>query len=128
MKYLQFTTEKPVRCIILPELIFYSRFTLELFFEFGDCFYSYSESLCPCHLHLRLCLYKKKWKKYKRKIFILISGCLSRSSLGSGDEDDDIFLGKKRQKRGILPKQATSIMRSWLFQHLVVRILTAVML
>lgn len=26
----------------------------------------------------------------------------------------------KRQKRGILPKQATSVMRAWLFQHLVV--------
>lgn len=29
--------------------------------------------------------------------------------------------GSKRQKRGILPKQATSVMRAWLFQHLVVR-------
>lgn len=28
----------------------------------------------------------------------------------------------KRQKRGILPKQATSVMRAWLFQHLVVNI------
>lgn len=27
---------------------------------------------------------------------------------------------KGRQKRGVLPKQATSIMRTWLFQHLVV--------
>lgn len=27
---------------------------------------------------------------------------------------------KGRQKRGVLPKQATSIMRAWLFQHLVV--------
>lgn len=27
----------------------------------------------------------------------------------------------KRQKRGILPKHATSVMRAWLFQHLVVR-------
>lgn len=31
--------------------------------------------------------------------------------------------GSKRQKRGILPKQATSVMRAWLFQHLVVRFL-----
>lgn len=30
--------------------------------------------------------------------------------------------GSKRQKRGILPKQATSVMRAWLFQHLVVGI------
>lgn len=29
---------------------------------------------------------------------------------------------KGRQKRGVLPKQATSIMRTWLFQHLVVSI------
>lgn len=29
---------------------------------------------------------------------------------------------KRNQKRGILPKQATSVMRSWLFQHIVVRI------
>lgn len=29
--------------------------------------------------------------------------------------------GSKRQKRGILPKHATSVMRAWLFQHLVVR-------
>lgn len=28
--------------------------------------------------------------------------------------------GSKRQKRGILPKHATSVMRAWLFQHLVV--------
>lgn len=27
---------------------------------------------------------------------------------------------KGRQKRGVLPKHATSIMRTWLFQHLVV--------
>lgn len=31
--------------------------------------------------------------------------------------------GSKRQKRGILPKQATSVMRAWLFQHLVVNIM-----
>lgn len=29
---------------------------------------------------------------------------------------------KGRQKRGVLPKQATGIMRSWLFQHLVVSV------
>lgn len=28
-----------------------------------------------------------------------------------------------RQKRGVLPKQATSIMRTWLFEHLVVSII-----
>lgn len=31
-------------------------------------------------------------------------------------------LHSKRQKRGILPKHATSVMRAWLFQHLVVNI------
>lgn len=30
---------------------------------------------------------------------------------------------KGRQKRGVLPKQATSIMRTWLFEHLVVSII-----
>ena len=54
-----------------------------------------------------------------------------------GDSDDDIdselesntddigsnyslHSSSKRQKRGILPKHATSVMRAWLFQHLVV--------
>ncbi|UYV71490.1 hypothetical protein LAZ67_8003487 [Cordylochernes scorpioides] len=36
-----------------------------------------------------------------------------------GEEEDGDLLGKKKQKRGILPKHATSIMRSWLFQHIV---------
>jgi hypothetical protein len=31
--------------------------------------------------------------------------------------------GSKRQKRGILPKHATSVMRAWLFQHLVVSVI-----
>lgn len=35
--------------------------------------------------------------------------------------------GSKRQKRGILPKQATSVMRAWLFQHLVVRSYSAIL-
>lgn len=44
------------------------------------------------------------------------------SSLGvSGDtaEVNDL-LNKRKPKRGVLPKQATNIMRSWLFQHIVV--------
>lgn len=46
----------------------------------------------------------------------------SPASPGSGEEEDD-FLGRgKKQKRGVLPKHATSIMRSWLFQHLVVSV------
>ncbi|KAL1419883.1 hypothetical protein MTO96_004638 [Rhipicephalus appendiculatus] len=40
-------------------------------------------------------------------------------SLSGDDEDEDILGSKKKQKRGVLPKQATSIMRSWLFQHIV---------
>lgn len=42
-----------------------------------------------------------------------------RPSLINSDDDDDI-MSKKKQKRGVLPKHATSIMRSWLFQHIVV--------
>ncbi|XP_035793063.1 homeobox protein Meis1-like [Anopheles albimanus] len=46
------------------------------------------------------------------------------SPCGSSDEldselDDDSSSGGKRLKRGILPKQATGVMRAWLFQHLV---------
>ncbi|KAL0281111.1 UNVERIFIED_CONTAM: hypothetical protein PYX00_002207 [Menopon gallinae] len=52
----------------------------------------------------------------------LLAGQLSPSPTtpGSMDEEDD-FLGSKskKQKRGVLPKHATSVMRSWLFQHLV---------
>lgn len=29
---------------------------------------------------------------------------------------------KSKNKRGVLPKHATNIMRSWLFQHLMVRL------
>lgn len=41
---------------------------------------------------------------------------------GSADDCDSDFTsrGGRKQKRGVLPKQATSVMRSWLFQHLVV--------
>lgn len=40
-------------------------------------------------------------------------------SLSGDDEEEDLLGSKKKQKRGVLPKQATSIMRSWLFQHIV---------
>lgn len=46
------------------------------------------------------------------------------NSIGSGegtnDEDGDDRLGNKQRqkKRGIFPKQATNIMRAWLFQHI----------
>ncbi|XP_049767127.1 homeobox protein PKNOX1-like [Schistocerca cancellata] len=50
----------------------------------------------------------------------LLQGQLSPAPTtpGSVDDEDD-YLGKKKQKRGVLPKHATSVMRSWLFQHLV---------
>ncbi|XP_050502476.1 homeobox protein PKNOX1-like [Diabrotica virgifera virgifera] len=40
---------------------------------------------------------------------------------GSADDCDSDFnsRGGRKQKRGVLPKHATSVMRSWLFQHLV---------
>lgn len=41
------------------------------------------------------------------------------NSGSSGDEEED-YLGRKKPKRGVLPKHATSIMRSWLFAHIVV--------
>ncbi|XP_065310075.1 homeobox protein PKNOX2-like isoform X2 [Dermacentor albipictus] len=40
-------------------------------------------------------------------------------SVSGDDEEEDLLGSKKKQKRGVLPKQATSIMRSWLFQHIV---------
>lgn len=52
-----------------------------------------------------------------------LSPCNSSDDLD--DDDDDLGSnfsnnsGSKRQKRGILPKQATSVMRAWLFQHLI---------
>lgn len=41
---------------------------------------------------------------------------------GSADDCDSDFTTRtgRKQKRGVLPKHATSVMRSWLFQHLVV--------
>ncbi|OXA61113.1 Homeobox protein PKNOX2 [Folsomia candida] len=40
------------------------------------------------------------------------------NSPSSGEEEED-YLGRKKTKRGVLPKHATTIMRSWLFQHIV---------
>lgn len=46
----------------------------------------------------------------------------------SNFEFDDDSSSKRKTKRGILPKNATNIMKQWLFQHIVVglsfRILT----
>ncbi|XP_054153107.1 homeobox protein PKNOX1-like [Oppia nitens] len=50
---------------------------------------------------------------------------VSRDSDNDDEMSDDLDSNhstgskKKQQKRGVLPKQATSIMRSWLFQHIV---------
>lgn len=52
-----------------------------------------------------------------------LSPALTTTPGGSGDECDSDFASRstyRKQKRGVLPKQATSVMRSWLFQHLVV--------
>lgn len=64
-------------------------------------------------LYICICIY----------YFLFFIGSLSTTSGGSCDEEDDYFGSKKKrqQKRGILPKHATSVMRSWLFQHLIVR-------
>ena len=43
-------------------------------------------------------------------------GMSSPPDLGDDDDYDD----KKKSKRGVLPKQATQVMKSWLFQHIVV--------
>lgn len=53
-------------------------------------------------------------------ILFFILESLSPVSGTSCDEIDDHFGNRRKQKRGVLPKYATSIMRSWLFQHLVV--------
>lgn len=52
-------------------------------------------------------------------VFSLLES-LSPVSGTSCDETEDHFGSRRKQKRGVLPKYATSIMRSWLFQHLVV--------
>lgn len=36
----------------------------------------------------------------------------------SSDEEDNS--DKRKSKRGVLPKSATQVMKSWLFQHIVV--------
>lgn len=53
-----------------------------------------------------------------------LSPCPTTPGTGSADDCDSSGdmprSGSKKQKRGVLPKHATSVMRSWLFQHLVV--------
>lgn len=45
---------------------------------------------------------------------------------GSVSDDDEDGSKKGKSKRGVLPKHATNIMRSWLFQHIVVILLKTV--
>lgn len=74
-------------------------------------------------------------RKFKVQLIDLYN-CLDQLSQSSCSDDGDSELdsnnddlssnlssnsNSKRQKRGILPKHATSVMRAWLFQHLVVR-------
>ncbi|ODM94948.1 Homeobox protein PKNOX2 [Orchesella cincta] len=52
------------------------------------------------------------------------SHCDTPPTPSSSVDDDEDYLGgggsgRKKPKRGVLPKHATSIMRSWLFQHIV---------
>ncbi|XP_071094991.1 homeobox protein PKNOX1-like [Haliotis cracherodii] len=42
---------------------------------------------------------------------------MSAANLSALFDDDDF--GKKKSKRGVLPKQATQVMKTWLFQHIV---------
>lgn len=42
------------------------------------------------------------------------------SGEGGGEEDSDHGKKTQQKKRGIFPKQATNIMRAWLFQNLTV--------
>ena len=46
------------------------------------------------------------------------------SSAGSADGDEELETRAKKhlKRRGIFPKLSTNIMRTWLFQHLAVRI------
>ena len=39
------------------------------------------------------------------------------------EDDDSNSKNNKKSKRGILPKQATNIMKQWLFQHIVVSVI-----
>ncbi len=47
----------------------------------------------------------------------------AQSSPSSGDEEDDAIGANAnptvKTKRGVLPRKATAVLRSWLFQHLV---------
>ena len=52
--------------------------------------------------------------------FAVTNSLGSVSSAMDSDDDEDVS-GKKKSKRGVLPKSATQVMKSWLFQHIVVK-------
>lgn len=43
------------------------------------------------------------------------TGCRSPSSPSTDDDSDP---GGRKQKRGVLPKHSTDVLKSWLFQHM----------
>ena len=57
-------------------------------------------------------------------VYFFITGSTLEGSTYSGDggleEDSDPGKKPQQKKRGIFPKQATNIMRAWLFQNLTV--------
>lgn len=42
------------------------------------------------------------------------------ANAGPNNEDDYFFKRSAKTKRGILPKNATNVMKKWLFQHIIV--------
>ena len=61
------------------------------------------------------------WGKISKPCNIHVGTTGNLGSLGSSFDSDDDDVGKsKKTKRGVLPKAATQIMKSWLFQHIVV--------
>lgn len=54
------------------------------------------------------------WQRQRIPFLVSFKVNLDLSSLLDGDDK------KSKNKRGVLPKHATNIMRSWLFQHLMV--------
>jgi hypothetical protein len=60
-------------------------------------------------------------QQYVKCNIVLTLGSPSGSSLlPTSYEDDDDETSQKKLKRGVLPKRATQIMKSWLFQHIAV--------
>ncbi|XP_037086049.1 homeobox protein PKNOX2-like [Pollicipes pollicipes] len=47
-----------------------------------------------------------------------LPGCTGIRSPSSPSTDDDSDPGGRKQKRGVLPKHSTDVLKSWLFQHM----------